>query len=180
MCASSSVSAAKLCWLLLAESLRPGGENAFLEPFSYVLGGIAFGGELLMALLLFWGISVHEASAVVPTYYGTMTVVTCVQVGGGRLNPLPRLLPRLKPRLLPRLPPRLLPRLPPPTPTPYSHPLQLPPPTPTPYSHPLLPPSTPTHPTPPITSNYPPPPLRASRSSISLEGSSPLRPCRSL
>ena len=76
---SYSITFTKLVWLLFAETIRPGGENGFAQPAAWVLGGFMSGGEAIMIVCLVFGLHRSEASVVVPTYYGTMTVFSAVQ-----------------------------------------------------------------------------------------------------
>jgi hypothetical protein len=68
-----------LVWLLFAETIRRGGQDEFAQPAAWILGGFMSGGEALMIVSLAIGLQRSEASIVVPTFYGTMTVFSAVQ-----------------------------------------------------------------------------------------------------
>jgi hypothetical protein len=75
----TSVTFAKLCFLMFAETLRDGGENAFVQPVGFLWASLAFLGELALVYCLFVGVARHEAAVVVPAYYSLMTVTASVQ-----------------------------------------------------------------------------------------------------
>jgi len=76
---SYSITFTKLVWLLFAETIRPGGQDEFAQPAAWILGGFMSGGEALMIVSLALGLQRSEASILVPTYYGTMTIFSAVQ-----------------------------------------------------------------------------------------------------
>jgi len=62
----TSVTFAKLVWLMFAETVRAGGENGFLQPIGFLWALLAFLGELALVFCLFVGVARHEAAVVVP------------------------------------------------------------------------------------------------------------------
>jgi hypothetical protein len=76
---SYSITFTKFVWLLFAENIRSGGQDEFAQPAAWILGGFMSGGEALMIVSLAAGLRRSEASVVVPTFYGTMTIFSAVQ-----------------------------------------------------------------------------------------------------
>lgn len=72
---ATSVSAAKLCWLLFNHYLL----DVARLPAAWALGAASFGTELLMVAALFCGMQSAEAAVVVPTYYVTLTLFASLQ-----------------------------------------------------------------------------------------------------
>ena len=70
---ASSITAAKLCWMLFDDTVS-GGQNAFLQPALYLIGVFSALGEAGMAVALFYGLARGESTMVVPAYYISMNV----------------------------------------------------------------------------------------------------------
>ena len=64
---------------MLFDETTAGGENAFLNPVSYAIGGVSALGEAGMAVALFFGLARGESTVVVPAYYISMNVMGCFQ-----------------------------------------------------------------------------------------------------
>ena len=64
---------------MLFDETTAGGENAFLNPVSYVIGGVSALGEAGMAVALFFGLARGESTVVVPAFYISMNVMGCFQ-----------------------------------------------------------------------------------------------------
>ena len=64
---------------MLFDETTAGGENAFLQPVSYLFGGVSALGEAGMAVALFFGLARGESTVVVPAYYISMNVMGSLQ-----------------------------------------------------------------------------------------------------
>jgi uncharacterized membrane protein len=74
-CGATSITAAKLCWLIFDFYGWP----ALTKGLGWAISFVAFGGEIGMVVFLFNGMAWHEASVVVPTYYITMALFGSMQ-----------------------------------------------------------------------------------------------------
>lgn len=72
---ATSVTAAKLCWLLFDTFVW----RTFGLGVAWLLATVAFAGEVGMVVFLFNGMAHHEAAVVVSTYYITLTCFASVQ-----------------------------------------------------------------------------------------------------